>query len=117
MGTKLNDYLRDAGAAKNSEEAGRRDAFGRAYSLAADLIELRLRRGLTQTQLAEATGVAQSEISRIERGVIHPGDKTWARLADALGAELRLVETRQPRARQPQRRRRGPEPAGAPRRS
>ena len=36
-------------------------------------------------------GVAQSEISRIERGSVHPTDTTWSRLAAALGAEVRLV--------------------------
>jgi DNA-binding XRE family transcriptional regulator len=113
MGTKLNDYLRGAGAAKTSEEAARREAFSRAYSVAADLIDLRLKRRLTQAQLSELTGIAQSEISRIERGVVHPSDRTWARLADALGAELRLVDRAERRVRRPQQRTPARKPAVA----
>lgn len=92
MGTKLTDYLQNEGRPKTAASAVRRDAFGRAYTLAADLIELRQKLGLTQQELAARTGIAQSEISRIERGAIHPTDTTWARLAAALGGEVRIVQ-------------------------
>jgi transcriptional regulator with XRE-family HTH domain len=36
--------------------------------------------------------VPQSEISRIERGSVHPTERTLVRLADALDADLVLVE-------------------------
>jgi ribosome-binding protein aMBF1 (putative translation factor) len=92
MGTKLRDYLEGEGRPKTMESVRRRQVLARAYTLAVDLIELRRSRGLTQQQLAERSGVAQSEISRIERGAIHPTDTTWKRLAEALNAELRLVQ-------------------------
>lgn len=92
MGTKLTDYLQNDGRPKTAASAARREVLALAYTLASDLIERRQKLGLTQQQLAARTGVAQSEISRIERGAIHPTDITWARLAAALGAEVRIVE-------------------------
>jgi DNA-binding XRE family transcriptional regulator len=91
MGTKLSDYMENEGRPKTGRSAVRREVYARAYTLAADLIELRQRLGMTQQELAARSGVAQSEISRIERGVVHPTDTTWARLAAAVDADVRLV--------------------------
>ena len=44
--------------------------------------------GLTQSQLAAATGINQSDISRIERGIGNPSINTLSRIAKALDAEL-----------------------------
>lgn len=60
-------------------------------ALGAQIVELRTREGLNQTQLAEAAGVPQPEISRIERGVGNPTRETLGRLATALHAHLALV--------------------------
>ena len=46
----------------------RAEALKAQYGLAAELILLRKRRGLTQRQLSARTGIQQSEISRIEVG-------------------------------------------------
>jgi len=75
-------------------DLGRRqsEVFAGAYDLAVQLIELRERRGLTQAELAAVTGIDQGDISRIERGAANPTEKTLIRIADALGADLRLVE-------------------------
>jgi transcriptional regulator with XRE-family HTH domain len=54
------------------------DTFG------ANLRAARARRGLTQEQLAHASGVTSGEISRMERGVREPRITTLVRLADAL---------------------------------
>jgi len=93
MGTKLREYIEGEGRPKTPESVRRRQDLARAYTLAVDLIELRQGQGLTQQQLADRSGVAQSEISRIERGVVHPTDTTWARLAEAVSAEVRMVPT------------------------
>jgi len=61
------------------------------FGLAADLIALRREKATTQSQLAAMTGVHQSEISRIERGVGNPTVQTLARLGSALGARLSFV--------------------------
>ena len=66
--------------------------FAGAYDLAVQLIELRVLRGMTQTELAMATGLNQADISRIERGAANPTERTLLRIADALNADLRMVE-------------------------
>lgn len=83
-----------AGRLARVPDAGRRQrrVFTDAYDMAMQLMELRERRGMTQTELAGVTGIAQSEISRIERGSANPTEKTLLRIADALGADLRVVE-------------------------
>ena len=66
--------------------------FESAYALAIQLVELREKRGLTQTELAERSGVDQSDISRIERGSAFPNERTLIRIAEALDADLALVD-------------------------
>jgi len=61
------------------------------YRLASDLIGLRLAMNATQQQLAAASGIRQSEISRIESGNGNPTLKTISALARALGAEVHLT--------------------------
>jgi len=50
--------------------------------------EARARRGLSQKALAEATGIDQSDISKIERGIANPSVGTLSRLAEALDKKL-----------------------------
>ncbi|MHB1511533.1 MAG: helix-turn-helix domain-containing protein [Acidimicrobiales bacterium] len=47
---------------------------------------------LTQVEVAEMAGIPQAQISRIERGVVSPTSATLAKIAEALGADLGLVE-------------------------
>ena len=65
--------------------------FEQAYDVAMQVVELREKHGLTQAQLAELSGIDQGDISRIERGATSPTARTLQRVADALGADLRLV--------------------------
>jgi transcriptional regulator with XRE-family HTH domain len=58
------------------------------FFLAWNVYAYRTRRGLTQAQLAEAIGVAQPRIARIERGDANPRLMTLARIAHALGITL-----------------------------
>jgi len=78
------------------EERAEHDAysehFRRVDQLASEVIGLRLKHGLTQVQLAERCGIDQAEISRIETGNGNPTARTLERIADALDADLRLVE-------------------------
>ena len=89
---KTYDEIMEAQRARSgpgSEE--RRRIFAEAYDIAMQVIQLREKAGLTQAQLAERCGVDQADISRIERGSTSPTTKTLQRIADALGAEVRLV--------------------------
>ena len=61
------------------------------YRLASDLIGFRLALHMTQQQLAAASGIRQSEISRIESGHGNPTLKTISALARALGAEMHIA--------------------------
>ncbi len=49
--------------------------------------EMREEKGLTQTALAKRTGIDQSGISKIERGVANPSVSTLERIADAMGVK------------------------------
>ena len=44
--------------------------------------------GLSQKQLAQMTGIDQSDISKIERGTANPSISTLERIAKALGGKL-----------------------------
>lgn len=59
--------------------------------LASQVLALRRQRGLTQAQLAQRSGIGQSEISRLERGRMVPTIQTVDRVASALGARLLVV--------------------------
>ena len=51
----------------------------------------RAKAGISQAQLAELTGIDQSDISKIERGVANPSVSTLARIAKALGGQLSIT--------------------------
>lgn len=57
-------------------------------ALAESLVQVRTRVGMTQKQLAEATGIHQADISKIERGLANPSISTLQRLAEGLQATL-----------------------------
>ena len=46
--------------------------------------------GVSQSELSSATGIDQSDISKIERGVANPSVRTLERIADALGGQLSI---------------------------
>lgn len=48
----------------------------------------RLSAGLTQTQLAEAVGCKQKDISRYESGLHEPGALTLKKIAQVLGCSM-----------------------------
>lgn len=93
MGTKFEDYVRSVEERNDPEQQALLDAFRVQYRRANQLLELRQARGLTQTELARRSGVAQSEISRLEQGSGNPTERTLAALAAELDAEYRLEPT------------------------
>lgn len=64
------------------------------------IIEGREEKALTQKQLAEMTGIAQADISRLENGTGNPSLRTLKRLAAGLGMQLKLEFIPQVRAHQ-----------------
>ena len=65
-------------------------AFEDSYELGLSLINARRSRELTQKQLAEITGINQSEISKIETGSLSINTSTLFRLLNALEATVRI---------------------------
>ena len=54
------------------------------------MIDARKSTGLTQKDLAERTGIAQGDISKLENGGANPLLKTLQRLAAAMDMKLKL---------------------------
>ena len=52
------------------------------------VLAARAKAGISQKELANLTGIDQSDISKIERGVANPSVNTLNRIAVALGAQL-----------------------------
>lgn len=54
------------------------------------IVDTRIAQNLTQEELAEKTGIAQTEISRIENGTRNPSLKILQRLADGMDMVLKV---------------------------
>jgi transcriptional regulator with XRE-family HTH domain len=61
----------------------------RRRELAADLVSVRLARGLSQTEVAARMGTSQSAVARLESGDADVRLSTLERYATAVGFELR----------------------------
>ena len=62
-----------------------------AYKGITDAIaEARTQRNITQQELADRTGIAQTEISRLENGTRNPSIRLLPRLADGMDMELNV---------------------------
>ena len=57
------------------------------------MIDARLSQNLTQKELSERTGIAQTEISKLENGTRNPSIKLLQRLADGMGMVLNVTFT------------------------
>lgn len=60
------------------------------YQMRCAIIEARIETGMTQQQLAEATGMNQRSISRIEMGNTNPTVRTLGRIARGFGKKLQI---------------------------
>lgn len=68
---------------------GFREMAERRRELAADLVSVRLARGLSQTEVAARMGTSQSAVARLESGDADVRLSTLERYATAVGFELR----------------------------
>ena len=78
----LNEQLKDETFKKEYE------VLEPEYEIISSLIDARKSNNVTQTQLSEATGIAQSDISKIENGSANPTLKLLQRLAEGLNMSL-----------------------------
>ena len=60
------------------------------YQIKTMLVQARIQSGLTQKELAERSGIRQSNISRIERGDAVPTIATLAAIAKGIGKKLQI---------------------------
>jgi DNA-binding XRE family transcriptional regulator len=101
MATRFQDYVQkveDEAKAGGPAAVAELEALRAHFTLAREIRELRKEERLTQSQLAEASGIDQAEISRIERGQSNPTSATLAALLAPLDAGIGVV--RRPAARQ-----------------
>jgi ribosome-binding protein aMBF1 (putative translation factor) len=91
MTTKFDDFVREVEDRSTAEERRELDAARARFKLGSRVLQQRLAAGLTQQQLASASGVAQADISRIERGQSNPTAETLEALAGPLGVTLDFV--------------------------
>ena len=71
-------------------ETVREEQFEGNQTAAAAVAAARALSGMSQKQLAAITGIDQSDISKIERGVANPSVSTLERIAKALGGHLAI---------------------------
>lgn len=79
-----------AKALKDSAVKAEYEALGPEYQVVQTIIKERIRRGWSQTELAEAIGSRQPVISRLERGDSNPSLQTLNRIAKALDLSLKV---------------------------
>lgn len=80
----LNEQMQDP------EFADEYEAFRPEYEAIRAVIAARTESHMTQKQLAEKTGIRQSNISRIENGSSSPTVETLARIAAGMGKRLKI---------------------------
>ena len=89
--TFLENQLRDP------EVKNEYDNLQPSFAIISAIIGARKSAGLTQKDLAERSGIAQSDISMLERGKSNPSINKLQRLARAMGKTLKIVfEDEQP---------------------
>lgn len=66
------------------------DTLQPELTIAQAMIDARKESGLTQKQLSERTGIAQADISNLERGNANPSLRTLQRLAAGMGMNVRI---------------------------
>jgi len=86
--TNFDDFLKEQ--LKDSEFRAEYDALEPEFTIIQAMLEARKSSGLTQKQLAERTGIAQADISRIETGEANPSLNTLKRLASGMDMRLKL---------------------------
>ena len=66
------------------------DVVKKRQAIISNIVEIRLEKGLSQTQLAKLTGMHRSIICRIENGRQNISIDTLIRVFDALGKDISI---------------------------
>ncbi|HAF09642.1 MAG TPA: hypothetical protein DCK98_06110 [Chloroflexi bacterium] len=95
--TTFADFMKDLeveAKAEGPEAVAQFERLQHRYYLGGQIAMLRAHRGMSQEELQAKTGIDQSEISKIERGMGNPTEDTLANLGHALGVRLAYVSER-----------------------
>lgn len=88
MSTKFNDFLEEQ--LQDPEFRKEYEALQPEHAMIQAFIDARKYSGLTQKELSVRTGIAQSDISKLECGNANPSIRTLQRLALAMGMTLHI---------------------------
>ena len=86
--TNYKDYLKEQ--LQDEDFKKEWDAIEPEFAIIQAIIDARKTVGMTQKELAERTGIAQGDISKLETGSANPSLKTLQRLAEGMGMRLKL---------------------------
>ena len=78
---------------KNPEFAKAYEEIQPEMNVIRAIIDARISQNITQKELADRTGIAQTEISRLENGTRNPSIKLLQRLAEGMGMVLNISFT------------------------
>ncbi len=88
---RLNDFERDLQRElKNPESKRLFDGYGKQLELAYQILQLRKKKKISQSQLAKKIGTTQSNVARMEAGKQNFSTNTLIRVAAALGKDLEV---------------------------
>ena len=88
MSIKFDDYLNEQ--LKDPEFRKEYEDLEIERTIIQAMIDARKASGLTQKELSERTGIAQGDISKLERGSANPSIKTLKRLAKGMDMSLKI---------------------------
>lgn len=75
---------------KDKEFAKEYESLATRYELISKMIEARLKKGITQKELAKRVGTKQSAIARLETGNINPSVDFLEKVVGAMGYKLQI---------------------------
>ena len=85
---KVRDHLKEQ--LKDTEFRSEYEALEPEYEIIKQIILARKELNITQEELAERSGIKQSNISRLERGTYNPSLNSLKKIAKGLGKELHI---------------------------
>ena len=88
MSIKFDDYLKEQ--LKDPEFRKEYEDLEIERTIIQAMIDARKLSGLTQKELSERTGIAQGDISKLERGNANPSIRTLKRLAEGMNMALKI---------------------------
>lgn len=88
MSNRFDDFLLEQ--LKDPEIREEYEALQPEHAIIQAIINARQKSGMTQKELSDCTGIAQGDISKLERGNANPSLKTLQRLANGMGMILKI---------------------------